>query len=45
MMPDKTYPCDKCKIKKSYAKMDFHWLDHDDCPYVCPFVEKEGAAE
>lgn len=39
-MTDK-YPCKKCKIKKAYAKMDFHWLDHEDCPYVCPFVKKE----
>ena len=44
-MTDKKYPCKKCKIKKAYAKMDFHWLDHEDCPYVCPFVknqDKEG---
>ena len=35
------YPCDKCDIKKDHAKMDFRWLDHKDCPYVCPFVKKE----
>lgn len=39
-MTDKIYPCNKCKIKKAYAKMDFHWLDHEDCPYVCPFVKE-----
>lgn len=45
-MNDKKYPCNKCKIKKAYAKMGFHWLDHEDCPYVCPLVkEKENSNE
>jgi hypothetical protein len=35
------YPCDKCKIKKGYAKLDFHWFDYEDCPFVCPYVKKE----
>ena len=45
-MTDKQYErarkirCEKCKIRKAYAKMDFHWHDHEDCPYVCPFVKE-----
>ena len=39
-MKEIKYPCKKCKIKKAYAKMDFHWLDHEDCPYECPYVKK-----
>lgn len=40
-MTDNKYPCDKCKIKKAHAKfLDLHWLDHEDCPYVCPFVKE-----
>ena len=42
-MTDNRCPCETCKIKKAYAQMDFHWFDHEDCPYICPFVkEKEG---
>ena len=44
-MTEKKYPCAKCKIKKAYAKMDFHWLDHEDCPYVYPFVKKNQDKE
>lgn len=38
------YPCETCKIKKWYAiNLDFHWFDHEDCPYVCPFMRRDGA--
>lgn len=40
-MSENKYPCDKCKTKKGYARMDFHWFDHEDCPFVCPLVKKE----
>ena len=42
----KQYPCKKCKIKKAYAKYDYHWLNNEDCPFLheCPYkkeVEKD----
>lgn len=40
----KEYPCENgktCNIKKAYAKMDFHWLNHEDCPCECPYVKEQ----
>lgn len=37
--------CEKCKIKKDYAKMGFHWFDEEDCPYECPFDERKSENE
>lgn len=40
-MTDKKYLCEKCEIRKFYAKVfDIHF-DHIDCFYECPFVEGE----
>lgn len=34
---DEVCPCNGCEIRKAYAKAwDLHWMDGDDCPYVCP---------
>ena len=37
----KQYPCKKCKVKKAYAKLDFHWLNNEDCPCKCPYEKEE----
>lgn len=33
-------PCQKCEVRKMYAKrFDMH-IYGDDCPYVCPKFDK-----